>query len=283
MAEEQAQTYSLSFSTQYAQDADYLLIEQEPWPEDVGVTTHLQAIAAISSFLFDTTVPEINCGGDTDGFDTLVYVYPSRVSLIYTFHISHGEYIRGISEMLIREETQQAGLNDSVQVDYPPISSISIQWIGQCYDSTGAVTARPLVTVVGNTIYFSKKVYGSLRLRYSVLRITYKVRVEERDDAVENNFDSIVFCVWDGGIKWLRCDPPSGYEATKGECDNGFYDTDSTDGDDSMHIGDQPDGSPDEDEDPNQAPDDTDGADLRVGIDYCSQELLFNKAVGNNT
>lgn len=221
------QTLAISFSLPSGEDDDheYLIIEQEPWGEDVGKTTFLQGLTGIAAVVYGRLYYEKNCQGDANGFDMKVYVYPSSVSMSYQFHISHGEYTPAGSEIIVRDEMIQCGFEDSAEINYPRSSTAlpSLQWLGPCYDNTGTIVSRPTITMEGRTILFSKKVYGSLRVRYSVYRVTYNVRVEERDDSIENNFQSVVYCNWDGGIKWLNIDPPSGYDYDKGDCGNGFY------------------------------------------------------------
>lgn len=195
------QTISVSFALPSREDKeDYILIEQEPWPKDVGKTTVLQGLAGMSAILFATPFPTVNCGGDSTGFDTPIYVYPSRRGLHFTFAVSHGEYLPGVSLVNYRDEMKQCGLVDSIELDYPPLFTPSLQWIGDCYDERGAIISRPVITVVGRTIFFSKRVYGSFRARYRVYRKVYNVRVESRDDSIENNFDSVAYCVWNGGV-----------------------------------------------------------------------------------
>lgn len=258
---------SLSINFSGGEIYDYLLIEQEPWPEDVGKTTVLQGLAGMAALLFNTEFPLANCGGDSAGFDTDVFVYPSRLDMRYKFDISHGEFTPDVFLLLQRDEMKQCGYVASVELDYPPINIPSLEWVGDCYDNRGAIVSKPTITVAGRTIYFSKLVYGSLRARYTVFRNTYKIRVESRDDAIENNFDSVVYCVWDGGIQWMDCSPPSGYDITKGICGNGIGDTDIED--------------PEPDPDPDKPPESTDGADLEIKIDYCSQEEISRRTVGN--
>ncbi len=268
------QTLSVNFSLPSRGDEeDYILIEQEPWPKDVGKTTVLQGLAGMSAMLFNTPFPPVNCGGDAEGYDTDIYVYPSRIGLIFSFYIFNGTYTPKIAPTSFRDEMKQCGLVDSIELDYPPLAMPSLQWIGDCYDERGAITSKPIITVIGRTISFSKKVYGSFRARYSVYRKVYSVRVESRDDSIENNFEGIAYCVWNGGVAWEKCKPPSGYDVTGDDCGNGI----NSDGSFGAHPGDL--GSVEGDEGtPSEAEDNeplvAEAADLEIKVRYCEQTEL---------
>ena len=212
----------INLSTVSANSSDYVIIAQEPRCKDVGRTSKLQGVLAISSMIFGGQLPVPNCGG-LAGFDTPVYVYPSRKTLRFTFALSHGDFKPGVSATMTREEIVSCGFKDVSTLDYPPSGLVSLAWIGKCYDATGRVTSSPAFTINGRSIVFSGKVYGSLRARYSVYRVTHNVRIEEREDSLENNFECIAYCRWDGGIVYEDIKAPSGYDETKGNCGNGIY------------------------------------------------------------
>lgn len=201
---------------------DYVMIEQEPWADDVGRTSNAQGIMAIGSMIFGGSLPLPNCGG-LNGFGAPVYTYPSRLGLNYTFDVSHGQIQPGTISMLTREEIIQCSLQESAETDYPVARMQSMQWIGQCYDERGRSAGRPQIKQNGRTLSFTEKVFGSLRIKYSVIRQTHLVRIEEREDSIENNFDSVAFVRWDGGVDFKEITAPSGYDATTGNCGNGFY------------------------------------------------------------
>ncbi len=274
------QTLAVNFSLPSRGDQeDYILIEQEPWPKDVGRTTVLQGLTAMSAILFATPFPSVNCGGDSIGFNTPIYVYPSRMSLIYTFYMYNGEYNPGVMSFDYREEMKQCGLVDSIELDYPPLATPSLQWIGDCYDDRGVITSKPLITVIDRTISFSKRVYGSFRARYRVYRKIYNVRVESRDDSIENNFDSIAYCVWNGGIAWEKCKPPSGYDITGADCNNGINPDGSFGGTNMrMGSGDEEPYDPEDIDEPLVA----DGVDLEIKVHYCDQ-VEISRAFKDNS
>ena len=216
-------------SAQYADESDYVLIEQKPWAKDVGRTSKSQGILAIGSMIFGGNLPQPNCGG-LAGFDTPVYIYPSRPDLQFVLKVSHGEYQVGKIETMIREEIIKCGLNDTATTEYPVAAMQSMVWLGPCYDGRGNITAYPTVIQQGRDFHFSAKVLGSIRVKYAVNRITYNVRIEERDDSIENNFQCLAFCVGNGWGNWKEIEAPSGYDDTKGNCGNGIEKGDGADG-----------------------------------------------------
>lgn len=216
------QTLNLSLATTAADNSDYVLIEQEPWPKDVGRTSAAQGLMAIGAMAFGGTLPLPNCGG-LNGFSAPVYVYPSRPDLNFIFAVSHGEIQPGSAATMIREEIIQCSLLDNIETQYPVTHMMSMQWLGNCFDENGSVIARPDVVQIGRVLSFSKKVYGSLRVRYSVFRKTFNVRIEAREDSIENNFECVAFARWNGGLEYKEIEAPSGYEATTGNCGNGLY------------------------------------------------------------
>lgn len=206
-----------------ADESDYVIIEQKEWPEDVGRTSISQGILAIGSMIFGGSLPDPNCGG-LAGFETPVYVYPSRSDLEFIFRVSHGEYVATWVESLIREEIISCGLEAHVRTEYPVDSMLSVNWLGPCYDAAGNIVTRPDVSRQGRDFYFTAKVLGSVQIRYMVHRKTYMVHIEEREDSIENNFECVAYCVGNGFGNWEEIKAPSGYDGTMGNCGNGIYD-----------------------------------------------------------
>lgn len=224
---------SITFANRSQSSRDCVLIEQEPWGRDVGETSNMQGILAISAAVSGGRWPEVNCAGSNGEFNATVYVYTcDDVGLDYQFKVSHGTVSMRVTEIMYREEVVQCSLQLEHELDYPVRSVGAMSWIGNCYDSGGSVTSRPIVTIQDdNTVLLSKKVWGSLRVRYTVLRHTYHVTIQRRWAALENKYNSVAYAVWDGGVKWLDIEAPTNFEAFDGDCGNGaFYNPNLQDG-----------------------------------------------------
>lgn len=262
------QVFGISLGARSVDASDYIFIEQEPWAKDVGRTSKSQGILAMGSMIFGGKIPLPNCGG-LAGFNTPVYVYPSRSDLQFIFRVSHGDFQPATVTTMIREEIIKCGLKDKATCEYPVSSMLSKRWLGPCRDAKGNTVPRPTVIQQGRDFHFSSKVLSSMRIRYTVYRRTYLVRIEERQDSIENNFQCVAFCVFAGGGKWQEIEAPSGYEATLGNCGNGIYDSLGASGSGSSEIC-QPDwgkGSY-----PKAV-----RADKLTRQDYCSQQILSER------
>lgn len=204
-----------------------LKIEQKPWGKDVGKTSNMQAIYGIAAAVNGGRWPAMYCGGLNGVFVGTVYAYPCEPHLSYQIKVSHGLVTARTIEIAIREEIIQCSLKLEHDTDYPVLSMLSKSWVGHCYDNEGNITGRPIVTEVDNKIVFDQAVYGSLRVRYQVLRHVYEVTVSKRLNSIENNYQSVAYGVWDGGVIWIDIEAPAGFEAFDGDCGNGaWYDED---------------------------------------------------------
>lgn len=252
-----------------AAGGDCLKIEQEPWGKDVGKTTNMQAILAVSAAVYGARWPKAYCGGLDGRFKATVYVYPCDPHMSYQFKVSHGLVSGRSIGVPIREEVVQCGLQLEHTLDYPALIIVSKAWPGSCYDNRGTVTSRPTVTVDGNKVTLNKQVYGSLRIRYLVIRHIYDVTVSKRLDALENTYQSVAFCVFNGGVEWIDIEAPAGFEDTDGECGNGgIYDEDGN----LIRLSGVDICSPDYHKLPVAVT-----ADRRIKVDFCSQETISDK------
>lgn len=257
-------TLGISFSKETLGIRSCFKIEQKPWGADVGKTTTLQAIVGISAAIYGNEWPNMRCGGLNGIFEADVYVYPCDSSTPFQFRVSHGTVRSSTVEIAYREEIVQSSLQLQATPEYPVQSMGTVAWIGNCYDASGNVTTRPTVTLENNVLTFSKKVFGSVRVRYTVFRYIYSVEVSKRLLALENKYQSVAYVVWDGGVKWCDVEAPADFEQFDGLCGNGGdYDDGEGEGDGEDGDGDGDDGLPT-----------ANGADRKIVIDYCSQEQI---------
>lgn len=208
-----------------AASRDCLKIEQEPWGKDVGETSNMQGILGIAAAINGGSYPEVNCAGMNGEFNATVYVYLCDPQMNYQFKVSHGTVSGRTAETKYREEIIQCSMNLEHTTDYPVRAMARMAWIGNCYDGRGNVVAHPTAEHADGVITVDQKVWGSLRVRYTVTRHTYHVTIQRRWEALENKYNSVAYCVWDGGVKWLDIEAPANFEAFDGDCGNGaFYD-----------------------------------------------------------
>ncbi len=225
--DEAALTVSFSNPSAVSAAGDCLKIEQKPWGKDVGKTSNMQAIHGIAAAVNGGRWPDMYCGGLNGVFVGTVYAYPCDPYLIYQFKVSHGLVTSKMVEVAVREEIIQCSMQLEHATDYPVLSMLAQAWIGHCYDHNGNITGRPVVTEIDNKIVFDQEVYGSLRVQYQVLRHVYRVTVSKRLSSIENNYQSIAYAVWNGGVIWIDIEAPANFEAFDGDCGNGaWYDGD---------------------------------------------------------
>ena len=266
--------FSVNISGKIPEASSYLKLEQEPWSDNVGKMSTTRGMLVIAAAANGGLFPEVFCGGLNGTFNATVHVYPYPAELPFTLKVSHGHVASRFMALPIREETIQCGFQTELSPEYPVHVWGGVQWVGNCYDRNGNIVPRPTVTRVGNILKLSEQVYGSIRIRYTVVRHTYTISISSRTDAIENKYQSVAYAVFDGGVVWLDVTAPAGFEEFDGDCGNGaFYD-------DSL----LPDGY-------------TDGqlsqttlcstrytrypiaarADKEVEVDYCTQEVISEK------
>ena len=212
---------TVSFAHRHVTPDYFLIIEQEPWGKDVGKTTILQAIAAMQTVIYGSSMPTLNCGGANGKFRTRVFVYPSAPDAAFQFKLSNGFVISATVEFAIREEIIQASMELKQTTDYPVFSVISSAWLGKCYDNQGNTVNPPGAEIESNVITFDKKVYGSLSIRYRVKRWVYVLEIRKRQLAIENTYQSLAYAVYNGGVEWCDVEAPAGFEESDGACQNG--------------------------------------------------------------
>ena len=265
---------NIGFANSTDDQYNCLLLEQEPWGEDVGETSELQGIQAISAAINGTAWPEVNCGGLNAEFNAIIYAYPCSSGMSYNFKVSHGSVSTRAIDIVYREEIVQCSMKLSHTLDYPVQSMGATSWIGHCYNASGNITQAPAVSIDGRNVLFSEEVYGSFRVRYVVIRHIYYVTVSERTNAIENTYQSVVYAVWDGGVNWLDIEAPANFETYAGDCGNGaFYDDGDGDGlQDGYEDGQLSQTSVCSDKYVN-VPSVVE-ADRKITVDYCSQEVI---------
>jgi hypothetical protein len=268
------QYITISYSNRSTAQDNCLKFEQEPWSQDVGKTSEMQAILAISAATYGGRWPEVNCGGLNGQFNATMYVYPCT-GATFQFHVSWGRVVSRRAELLYREDIIQTDLELKHTPDYPVRFMALMSWIGKCYDHDGNVVAAPSADYDSDTgvITVSREVYGSLRVRYTVRRYTYQVQINRRPTAQENKYQSTAYVVFNGGVKWLEIEAPSGFEAFDGDCGNGaFYEGNLQNGYYDGGLSQTSVCTPEYSKLPTAVT-----ADRYIEVAYCSQEVISDK------
>lgn len=247
-----------------------LFIEQESLDPYLGHLTKIAALQWLNKILFGADEPASNCPEDGPGYNKAVYVFPSPENLNYKTYCSNGTYVGPLREEILFEELVQCDGESDPTLKYPATSIISWEWQTETYNTAGEVVAKPRITVKNNTLKFSKKVWGTVKVIYMINRHTYVLSIYPRMEYEENKIQSYFLAVWDGGTSYIEVEAPA--TAEDGECNNrwnpgtGAYDYVSAIPASTSEIvnnesGDDPYG-------PVPAEDET------VYIDYCSQTEL---------
>jgi len=264
------QTISISLSNprRATTSRDLLMIEQRGWRPYTGYVTAANAVAFLGRMLYgeetDNNWSErTDCGMEGEDMVTGIYAYPAYPALAYQIAASYGYLSEGVREEIEQEEVLQFSMADEVRTKYPSQGIISAEVLGDLYDAGGGIVALPTISIVGDTVTLSREVYGSIKIKYLVLRDTYILTVTRRDPAitVENFYSSVVYAWYTGGGDWLTVEAPPGAEEFDAEC--GWY----RGGWLARVI--EPDDEPNV---PTAA-----GADRYIRIDYCSKEIRSDK------
>ena len=220
-----AQSLTLSFTGQSSDRSpvDALMIEQEPWTKYTGYLTKTSLVKALVNRLYGGQYSGlVDCGMDGDQLSVAVHVYPYNPFLSYNFFASSGVLSSPVVDQFDHEEIVNIALDESAGLQYPAQEIISADWLGDVWDVDGNIIAGPDPAIDQQGIVFARPVYGALRVQYAVIRHVYQLDVVRRQ-AVENQYSSVVYAVYDGGLRWLEIEPPPGAEefAAGSECGYG--------------------------------------------------------------
>ncbi|SDP69805.1 hypothetical protein [Desulforhopalus singaporensis] len=197
-------TYGLPDSSRSAG----MVLEQARW-SGIGRVTRLNLVQALSSSLYDTEGPDVDCGVEDDNsFESGLYAYPYDLAMTYDIGLTHGS----LSEMVVQEvtvrELVQFSLDTEQSLKYPAQKIISSEWAATPWGTEGEETDPPAISVEGNEIAISKPVYGSVAVEYLAIRHSRQMRISPRADAVEDVFCSYAWARWVGGCELLKIEPP---------------------------------------------------------------------------
>lgn len=219
----------LSFKNPTSSVQNDLIIEQKKWGVNIGHMTKANFVKFVGRMLYgdpDTVNPGASEGGlyyeqadcgMSDGFiDTAVWVFPGYPKMPYSVDITHGTIDKGNMkiEVIQKHETAKLNMTDTINPKYPVLSIIGAIVKGNLYDKNGAIISMPDLTIEGDQIKLSEKVYGSVFFVYEVLRHEYPVLVPPRDieTVKENRFSSVAYAWFTGGNRHVVMESPNGAE-----------------------------------------------------------------------
>lgn len=246
------QSHSVSFSIDNKTNKDFVLLETEPWEPYKGFLTKAGVVGLFNKILFEDKEVEPNCNSNGLFYTNKLYAYPSRPDLVYNIGWVSATGGERIIKTLVFTEAVQCNFELEINLKYPVISIESANWLGGSYGSEGEFVTNPEITISETGITLSKKVYGTLIVKYKVCQHTYSFSVNKRT-GIENLFTAFAYAVWEGGNTYVELLPPS--ELEDGARCNTYGGSGNFTSDDP-----RPDSVPPEDE--------------YIKIDYCTQEVV---------
>jgi len=150
---------------------------------------------------------------------TSIRCYPLVEDLVYQFFTSHGTLSERFIEMVVEEEELSFTLTTEEVPEHPPREMLSVEWMDECYDSSGTVVDQPALTIDGKKVTIPSPVYGSAMVRYRTERHSYTLSSPRRDEAIDDHYSAAVWGVYDGGINWLQIEMPPGIETFEADAE----------------------------------------------------------------
>lgn len=240
-----------------------VLLEQKEWNDNTGYVTKANFIRFMGRLIYGSGTDyawaeSIECGWDAEGITATIYAYPSPYTLPYTIEATYGILSEGIQEIVQQEESIKFSLSKEATIKYPVYEMLDISPLGDFYDRNGnpILFTSFVVTVSGQNIILSQKIYGTIKFKYRSLRYTYTLRLPKRSEEIsyENFYSSVVWVGWNGGLRWIEVEIPPGAEEDVCGWDDG-----------GSSVGQLP-------REPNIPT--AAGADRSITIDYCSKEVI---------
>jgi len=261
---------TISFNPDVVGPVIRIKLEQEEWNPYVGYVSKAEAVKQIGNYLFGagTFGSALDCGIEGQTITSVIYAYPYQKDLGYELFTSYGTLTGGTSternvQEITKRENLAINLDNEITLSYPALNGIkNFQWVGDVYDEEGQIVNKNSITYTFNNIdkiKLNKKVYGSLKLFYGVLRHKCELQVTMREEAIENRFSAVVYAIYSDGLVFLEISPPPGVEESAGYTG---YDCGGSPG--NIIPGDTPDVYGPK----------TAGADRYIEVNYCTQEVI---------
>jgi len=222
MSEQLVAAYGRSRKT----PTDLLIIEQVDWEAYTGGLSKFAMVSQIARLIYgeDKYSAHYECGLADNLYHTAIYVYPLVPGLNYNPSATHGELSERVEELAELSESIQLRLNTVIDIKYPVAEIVSATWQGDCYDTHLALVPPPVLRISADrrSVSVSVPVYGTVVIEYRSERHVYELSVAKREEALENRYSSVVYCVYGGGSpQYLAIKPPPAAEELDGNCAQG--------------------------------------------------------------
>lgn len=254
-------TLAISLSRPAPSRLNQLFIEQgDPEPGEGYLSRAGMFLALLDLVENQDPAERTNCL--SGGRGTTLYVYRYDLSLPYTLHVTHGELgDRRVEDDLVFTEKIRVNMQGEVNLKYPNFGVVDTAWLGgKVWDKDGMEISPPAPTTTSSSVIFPDRLYGTLLISYKIKRDAYFLPLVARPEAEENKYSSVAYAVHRGGVDWMEIRIPEQLEKTGKVCYGGGGTLGGHEGPE------DPDGPP-------SAP----HADAEIGIDYCSQEVLYDQ------
>lgn len=209
------ETFVTSFSNEQSSESlGALSIVQEEWKQTTGMVSKVVFFSYVLNAITRNPYPAIpvDCGFNTDmELQSTIYVYPKPLNLNYSLKTTYGRLSSRRISTVRESESVAFSISNSASIKYMPEQTPTYEWVGVIRDAQGGILQTPpTVTFDANNVYLSQKVYGTLLLKYTVVRHSYVSTVVPREEGAEDFCGAVLYAPFDGGISWLEMSvPPS--------------------------------------------------------------------------
>ena len=243
-----------------AEPLDLLQIEQQSWSVYTGKVTKQEVVRILAALMEDREYQAaVDCGLAGDQLVALLYLYPRTPDLVYELFCDWGQLSEPIIEQVELEEQVQFNLSKTGIPSRPVREILSASWQDDCCNAQGDIVDSAPPTIAGAQVASSQAVHATALVRYLTERHTVVINAPRREEALDQQWASVVVATYPGGLKYHQLVMPPGIAAFAANpdavCGSSWTGSVSESGDDPY-------------------PPDPRGADLITEVAYCKQVTL---------
>ena len=196
------------------QPQDLLQIEQQPWSVYTGKVTKQEVVRILAALMEERSYQAaVDCGLAGDQLVALLYLYPRTPGLAYELFCDWGQLSDPIVEQVEIEEQVQFDLSTSGSPSRPVRKIISASWQDDCCNAQGDIVKLPPPTIAGDQLESSQAVHATALVRYLSERHTVVLNAPRREDALDQQWASVMVATYPGGLKLHELVMPPGLAA----------------------------------------------------------------------